>query len=418
MKVTFCTYDGHNCINGINAWLRRLLPSLRDRGIESQVLFITWAKDEDCTTLPVLRQMGFQCHVALLPHYTESHVRWILQTIAADPPDIFVPNYMVPALYAARWIKAAGIPTVGVLHNDDLQYQGIQDQFVFGSSTYKLSAIVPVSQKLEQQVRSGNPQQIQICRIPCGVPFPTQSANPPVDKLKLVYVGRIAEEQKRISEVTQALCRAVREISGVEAVIYGSGPAEAFVEQILRTHGANLPIQFAGRIDSEQIQSYLAENHVLVLLSDYEGLPVALMEAMACGLVPICSYMESGIPELVTHEETGLLVHNRSDEFISAVLCLRENIALWKSLSKKARAKIETQYTHEACVENWEILLRELQAASTPMQVIKIPHRLKLPAKNLNLLTLDPREPPAHTKLIMKLKILTNQTKQKLFNSA
>jgi hypothetical protein len=136
MKVTFCTYDGYNCINGINAWLLRLLPSLRSRGIDIQIIFITWADSDKCTTLPVLKQMGFDCLEIPLPHYTERQVTWIIRELTKNPPDIFVANYMLPALYASRWIKKAGIPTVGVLHNDDNIYRAILDEFVFGQNSY------------------------------------------------------------------------------------------------------------------------------------------------------------------------------------------------------------------------------------------------------------------------------------------
>ena len=50
-------------------------------------------------------------------------------------------------------------------------------------------------------------------------------------------MGRLAEEAKRISEVTRALCRAVREVPGTEAKIYGDGPERLVVEQILREEG-------------------------------------------------------------------------------------------------------------------------------------------------------------------------------------
>ncbi|WP_371821102.1 glycosyltransferase [Chloracidobacterium sp. D] len=46
---------------------------------------------------------------------------------------------------------------------------------------------------------------------------------------------------------------------------------------------------------------------MFVLLSDYEGLPIALMEAMATGLVPICTAMRSGIGQLVVDGVTGCM---------------------------------------------------------------------------------------------------------------
>ena len=224
MKVTFCVYDWHNFFGGTNTWLRRLLPALRNRGIESNVIFLALSPEQECTLLPMLREKGFECFVISSPHYTEDRMNWILEKLVEHPPDIFVPNYMVPALYASRWVQEAGIPTIGVLHSDDDYFRGIQHEFVFGHSEYKLSSIVCVSKVLEDEVLRSHPQKTLVRRIPYGVPVPQQVASSPVKNLKIAYLGRFVETQKRISEVTHALCRATKEVSGTEAIMYGDGP--------------------------------------------------------------------------------------------------------------------------------------------------------------------------------------------------
>ncbi|QUV81159.1 glycosyltransferase [Chloracidobacterium sp. D] len=65
--------------------------------------------------------------------------------------------------------------------------------------------------------------------------------------------------------------------------------------------------QYVGLVDNARIQALMAEHHMFVLLSDYEGLPIALMEAMATGLVPICTAMRSGIGQLVVDGVTGCM---------------------------------------------------------------------------------------------------------------
>lgn len=406
MKVTFCTYDGHNCINGVNAWLRRLLPELQSREIQIQVLFIAWAPVEQCTTLPYLRQIGVDCQEIPLPYYTERQAGWILEKLAAEPPDIFVPNCMVPALYASRWVREAGIPTVGVLHNDDAQHRAIISEFVVGESAYQLSSVVGVSQFLEQQVLQQKHQGTLVKRISHGVPLPPQVASAPTERLRLAYVGRLAEEQKRISELTRALCRVLQEVSNTEAVIYGSGPDQPAVEQILQEEGKGLPIYLAGLVESEQVQEHLLNCQVLVLLSDYEGLGLAVMEAMACGVVPICLRIRCGIPDLVEDGVTGLLVSDRGDDFVAAVRRLRHEPGLWERLSQQARAKMQTEYSNKVCADRWEKFLWELHQGTGPRRQIKVPSQFNLPPVNPDLASLDPREPPLHIKILRKSKTL------------
>jgi glycosyltransferase involved in cell wall biosynthesis len=57
----------------------------------------------------------------------------------------------------------------------------------------------------------------------------------------------------------------------------------------------------------------LIEHNILILLSDYEGTPGAVMDGMACGLVPVCTDISGGVQELVIPDQTGLLVRDRGD---------------------------------------------------------------------------------------------------------
>jgi colanic acid/amylovoran biosynthesis glycosyltransferase len=195
MKVTFCAYDRDNYVGGPNAWLRRLLLVLRCYGIQPQVLFITQSAEE-CPTVLSLRRQGINCREIYRPQYTEQRVHWIVDRLADDPPDVFVPNLMVPAYYAGRWVREAGIPTIGVLHSDEPFYRGLLSEFVFGAGAYQLSALVCVSKFLEQEVLSQRPDRVLVRRIPYGVPLPQRLAREPNGNLRVAYVrpaGRAAK---------------------------------------------------------------------------------------------------------------------------------------------------------------------------------------------------------------------------------
>jgi glycogen synthase len=220
-----------------------------------------------------------------------------------------------------------------------------------------------------------------------------------------MYVGRLVEEQKRITEVTRALCRVVREVSETEAVIYGEGPEAPKVKEIISTEGRGLPVRFAGRIDNDLMQDHLAQGHALVLLSDYEGLPVALMEAMACGVVPICLQTRSGVGELVEQGVTGLLVRDRANDFIAAVRKLRREPLLWQRLSSAARAKIEDDYTNELAAEKWKDLFTRLQQSSGRPLALAVPRQLGLPPLHPSLAREDRRRPAIPVMIVRGIKM-------------
>lgn len=395
LKVTFCTYDKPGCVGGPFSWLQRLLPTLREHGIEARCLIFLHHGDTG-PTLEAFRSEGIACDSILCHERTEDRVRWVLERLRENPPDVFVPNLPVAAYFAGAWVRTAGIPTVGILHSDDPFYRALQDEFVSGAKKFQLSGLACVSRELETQAISRRPQTSRVWRIPYGVTVPVGRVERAAGVLRLAYVGRLAEEQKRISDLTRALCRASREVPGTTAMLYGDGPDKGAVEIILATEGAGLPVHLGGLVPSECIQKKLMECDVLVLLSDYEGLPIALMEAMACGCVPVCLRMRSGIPELVEDGVSGLLVDDREDGFVAAIRRLRDEPGLWQRLSLAAKARIQEEFSDTVCNGKWAAMLHELHASAGPSKVIKISSRLRLPKWNPALETAENRlKPPA-----------------------
>jgi glycosyltransferase involved in cell wall biosynthesis len=415
IKVTFVAYDKPDNVGGPPAWLQRLLPALREHGIESRCLFLLhWG--ETGPTLEFLRARGFDCPVVPAHAATEERIHWILDRLREDPPDVFVPNLVVAAYLAARWVREAGIPTVGILHSDDPFYQGLQDRFLFGRPQDRVTAMVCVSRELERQVLERGAQPAAVTRIGYGVPVPETTVQHQPGRLRLAFVGRLAEEQKRISGVVRAFCRATREVPGSEAIIYGDGPERLTAEQLLTAEGAGLPVRMGGLIDSDRIQALMLECDVIVLLSDYEGLPIALMEAMACGCVPVCLRMRSGIPELVDDGETGLLVDDRGDGFVAAIRRLREDPALWEKLSTAARRRISDRHSTAASSRQWVDLLEKLHRGAGARHALAAPVKPDLPAVHPALVSADPRRVvvPLPIRLYRRSRIWAGRARRKL----
>ncbi|QEC77922.1 glycosyltransferase family 4 protein [Mucilaginibacter ginsenosidivorax] len=405
MKVVFCAYDGKDIINGINTWLIRLLPALANRGIEVSAIFIAWAAEKDCTTIPKLRALGIKCTVIPTAHYTEKQANWMLRYLQAENADVFIPGNMVPALHAAKWANEAGIPTVAVLHNDDAEYAAIIDQFVAEPNDTNLSAVVTVSEALYKSVQGRN-KNIKLYKIPCGAPVPKQKAIlKPGTTFKVVYIGRIVKEQKRIDEITTCFCECAQNFPDVVFYIYGSGPDAALVNTIINAYNNPENVFFAGSILPEDVQQVLLSSHTFVLMSDYEGIPVALMEAMACGVVPVCKLINSGIPELVHDGATGLFT-NGTKGLLSKIEYLKHNPGKWEELSLNCQKLITDQFSSDKNLASWTELFNDL--AGRQKKRIAIPSRLNLPPPHPYFEGLDRREPPMLVKAYKKLKRILN----------
>jgi glycosyltransferase involved in cell wall biosynthesis len=103
----------------------------------------------------------------------------------------------------------------------------------------------------------------------------------------------------------------------------------------------------------------MLEANVLVLLSDYEGLPIAMLEAMACGLVPVCLRIRSGVGQLIEHGRTGFFVDDRGNDFVSTIRTIALDTELWLRVSRAAREKILLEYSDELNASRWVDLLQQ-----------------------------------------------------------
>ncbi len=421
IKVTICSYDGNNFFGGPFTWLKRIVPIWQERGIEVRLLFFTYHSAESCPSIRFFKSRGVPCTVKRWlsrTNYhdnTEDRARWILKELKKHPPDIFVPNLVLPAFFAARWVRKAGIPTVGILHSDDSFYHSIVKEFVLGRPEFRLSAAICVSNALEKFIKQQNPENTRVVKIPYYIPIPPPSVRPVNDKLKLVYAGRLIEKQKQISRVAKALCRVVKKIPHTEAYIFGDGPDRANVEKIIHNNGANVPIHMMGVVQSDKLQKMYKDKHVFVLMSKYEGLPIALLEAMAAGMVPVCFNIRSGVPELICHNKNGLLIENDNDAFISAIKILQDQ-NVWNKMSKAARSLIESSYGTKSTVYPWIELYESLKKEYPGQNEIYIPRIMQLPPINKQFIGHDRRKLTNFQYVMSQIYRTNNFLKRKIVN--
>ncbi len=399
----FCTTDGADAINGINVWLLRLLPRLQAAGIRIAVLVYAWSDEENCTSLPIFRRLGVETHFIdfLLP--TEAAVLKTIQILAKEQPNIFVANHVVQALYTARWARGAGIATVAVLHNDDGYYRTLARTFGIRNPLWRVDHIVHVSPELRLLAARNASSSAAVTYLPCSVPLSGRTATPPEKTLKLVYIGRISQEQKRIIDTIRIVVACAKAFPQIEADFYGSGPDFEAASELLRSEAQDLPIRLHGRVSHEQAQEILARSHVFILLSDYEGMPVALMEAMAAGLVPICSAIRSGVPALVSDPSIGFTVRDRAQGVHDALGRLVSEPGLWSRMSRAAREKIRSEFTIENNTEDWKNLLVSLSLQSSVDPTFPVPAEVHLPPRRRGFGGGDNRPMPLTSRLLGRL---------------
>jgi glycosyltransferase involved in cell wall biosynthesis len=131
----------------------------------------------------------------------------------------------------------------------------------------------------------------------------------------------------------------------VEALIIGGGRREEEMRQLAAEMGLAGRVHFLGQ--RQDIPDLLAALDIFVLPSHSEGVSLALLEAMAAGL-PVIATTVGGLPEVVRHEENGLLIPARDPEALAAALTrLLAEPDLAKKLGDNARRDVAEHFSLE-----------------------------------------------------------------------
>ena len=173
----------------------------------------------------------------------------------------------------------------------------------------------------------------------------------------LLSVGRLVEK-KGYPDLFAALAK-VKEMGGkFRLEIYGDGPLKPALEKWINQHDMAAEIFLQGeRTQKELIPIYQAANLFILTPSitedgDRDGIPNVLLEAMAVGL-PVISTEVAGIPELVRHNQNGMLYPPHAvEEIANGIMELLANGAKRRRLGQAARRRV---------VEEFDVSLAALQ---------------------------------------------------------
>ncbi|RAL23715.1 colanic acid biosynthesis glycosyltransferase WcaL [Lujinxingia litoralis] len=184
-------------------------------------------------------------------------------------------------------------------------------------------------------------------------------------QVRLLTIGRLVEK-KGVSYALEAFARVRERYPGARYHIAGDGPLSESLKARARELNLGDAVDFLGWKHQDEIIELLSDHHVLLTPSvraangDMEGLPVVLMEGLATGM-PVISTHHSGIPELIRHEESGLLAEERDVEGLARALAtLLDAPQDWEGYGQRGRAIVEEEFAIEGLNDRLVERLREL----------------------------------------------------------
>lgn len=181
----------------------------------------------------------------------------------------------------------------------------------------------------------------------------------PLDRLIITCVANL-RSPKGHEYLIQALSELKNEGPDFLTLLVGDGLLHGKLEELVRELGLEKQVRFLGSKDREEIPKILAITDIFVLPSLWEGLPTAIIEAMAAGC-PVVATAVAGTPEVVVDCETGFLVNSRDPEALGQKMAkLLKDSQLRQEMGQAGMKRIEEHFRLEKMVRGYEALYRHL----------------------------------------------------------
>jgi colanic acid/amylovoran biosynthesis glycosyltransferase len=188
----------------------------------------------------------------------------------------------------------------------------------------------------------------------------------PGQPTRLISVARLVE--KKGIEVALRAIASLLPNQRISYTVVGDGPLRKQLTELTAELGLNAEVRFTGALPQQEVVKLLTESDILLAPSitaedgNEEGIPVAIMEAMAMGM-PVVSTRHSGIPELVEDGVCGLLAPERDVRALADRLTLLlTKPAIWEQMGTAGRAKVEADFNLGTLSDELTDLLAELPA--------------------------------------------------------
>lgn len=284
-------------------------------------------------------------------------------------PDIFLISVSPDIGWAVLPLLDPKIATVTIGHTD-------AETFYLPAKHYNsfLTCAVGVSPEVCSNYNSiCNIDNKRIEWIPYGVKASEHEPNDNGDEdvLKIVYVGRLDEEQKRISDLIKVVkLLSKREIS-FELSIIGDGAEMPALQRDLSEEIKAGKVKLHGWLKSDKVLEILRKSEVFILTSAYEGFCIALVESMANGCCPVATNIKSGNSELIKSGQNGFLIEiGNAEEFAEKLEYLSWNSA---KLLKMRKLSWQTgkNYSVAQMVENYKSCFEKavVEAQAAPREI-------------------------------------------------
>lgn len=300
-----------------------------------------------------IQELGIKCFCGSYKDSSFKYVKWLNKQLEDEKIDLihshgYDASYqmvMLKKIYPKKWKK---IPVVITSHGwiENTLYLKWKTYLDFCCHRFSRAHIVCAEGNLSRIKKYKN----QIHKfIPNGISFKRFQENKEVKKLdeennnyRVAFVGRLAPE-KRLDVFLKAAFEVLSKRRDVEYLIVGSGPEASKLKNIVTQSGFEDKIRFLGQI--EAIERVYKEIDILVMTSDTESTPRAMLEAMY-NEIPVISTNVGSISQIVIEGKNGFLVEKEDWKSIARYTdTILSDKKLMEEFKKKAKIHIENNFS-------------------------------------------------------------------------
>ena len=283
----------------------------------------------------------------------------LAKIIRQQKPDV-VHTHLDVIKYAVAAAKIAGVKKcVHTVHNvADKEAEG-KLQKMINSFYFKLGWSVPVALSPQVQETIVEFYGMKVRQVPViynGVDLSRcipKTNYQAADMLKLVHIGRF-NEQKNHRRLLDAFRLLVQAFPNTQLQLLGDGELMDEIRQYARDLELENKVSFLG--SQSNVYPYLHNADVFVLPSDYEGMPMTIIEAMGTGL-PIVATAVGGVPDMLSDGQSGLLTECTPEAVYQACVKLAAEETLRKDLGIRAKQdslRFSAQYMAQQYLKEYQ----------------------------------------------------------------
>lgn len=291
-------------------------------------------------------------------------------------------HFGVNGAYALPFVRRAGIPLAVMFHGHDVgglmpqnrwtiryaRYQWLRDA-LFDYASLLFCASTELAEQLE---RLGAPvDKLRVHRL--GIDLERFTPGTPDDKSPaphVLMIGRLVEKKGMVYGI-RAFARLRATLPDAKLDIIGTGPLREALAREVTDAGLDAHVRFLGALSHADVGALMHRAHLVMTPSvttasgDRESGVIVLKEAAATGL-PTIGTRHGGIPEIIEHERTRLLVEERDEaQLADALARILSRPDLQRAMGEAARAKMEREYDQRRQVAALEAALLEVVGAGT-----------------------------------------------------